>query len=843
VRAQASHGQVFVTWSAPPVGAAAIDSYTVVSEPKTKSTTTPAAQTAVLLSGLPDGTTFRFAVYASNSAGPGPRSAQTEPVTTPSRFTVDTHIFRELGELLVGRDSTALVELIKNAYDADASEVTVHGERLSDGTDGKLIVADNGIGMSPEQFRAGFLRVASRLKDDGDRRSPVYGRRYTGAKGIGRLAAHKLATRLRVDSVPNPKVIRNASGGVYADIDWHVLETRSTLDDLDGTNAIVVKTQPLSSRTTPGTTITLEHPRKRWSQADLVHFFSEVQSFRAPVEIVDLDSRLIPYDMLFKRPHLADSRTRDPGFVIAFSGDLEAGDDYWSDVAHNAHWLVEVEASKTEGLVRYKIGPTMRGQEAFGEYRPQIFTLKHPDPSQGPFFHSRLLIREGGEGTREEKMWLGSASGVRVFMEGFRVLPYGEPKDDWLSIDADYVKRGKTLSFLRDIGLPNSVEDPNEALVFLRNRSYFGGVFLTQNNAPTLRMLVNREGFIPDEGYKHLVTLMRAAIHLSVRVRASAKTLPRERRTKERKDKTIRDAADRQISPSGSALFRERTQRLAENAHAARQLLASGDVPGAQNTIAAVESELAHLASLSNEPAGAEQMIRVLASVGTQMAAFVHEVHGLLGTAVSLEQAMNALRADRSVGATVRHRLSEIVGAIGDLRRTVERQASYLTDVTSPDARRRRSRQLLSDRLDAGARLIRPSAEKRLITIVNDIPRALKSPPMFPAELTLIFSNLLTNAVKAAGNGGRIWAHAVPRDDGTLLRVENTGIKVDLREAERWFLPFESTTVTADPILGQGMGMGLPLTRQMLEQYGSSIRFAEPSRGFKTAVEVFLKET
>ena len=42
-------------------------------------------------------------------------------------FTVDTKFFRELGELLVGRDSTAWVELIKNAYDADATLVRAHG--------------------------------------------------------------------------------------------------------------------------------------------------------------------------------------------------------------------------------------------------------------------------------------------------------------------------------------------------------------------------------------------------------------------------------------------------------------------------------------------------------------------------------------------------------------------------------------------------------------------------------------------------------------------------------------------------------------------------------------------
>ena len=105
------------------------------------------------------------------------------------KFTVDTHLFRELGELLVGRDSTALVELIKNAYDADAEEVTIHGQDLDDQTSGTITIRDSGTGMTRDQFELGFLRIASRLKDEGDRRSQRYKRRYTGAKGIGRLAA------------------------------------------------------------------------------------------------------------------------------------------------------------------------------------------------------------------------------------------------------------------------------------------------------------------------------------------------------------------------------------------------------------------------------------------------------------------------------------------------------------------------------------------------------------------------------------------------------------------------------------------------------------------------------
>src|SRR4051794_15578139 len=100
------------------------------------------------------------------------------------KFTVDTHLFRGLGGLLVGRDSTALVELIKNAYDADAEEVIIHGDSLDKPGLGSITLRDTGVGMTPEQFETGFLRVASRLKDDGARKSPRYRRRYTGAKGI-----------------------------------------------------------------------------------------------------------------------------------------------------------------------------------------------------------------------------------------------------------------------------------------------------------------------------------------------------------------------------------------------------------------------------------------------------------------------------------------------------------------------------------------------------------------------------------------------------------------------------------------------------------------------------------
>src|SRR5206468_11771571 len=101
------------------------------------------------------------------------------------QFTVDTKLFRELGELLVGRESIALAELIKNAYDADATEARLYGENLDDPESGLIQISDDGIGMNDEEFRDGFLRIAGRSRTSGDRRSKRFKRRYTGAKGVG----------------------------------------------------------------------------------------------------------------------------------------------------------------------------------------------------------------------------------------------------------------------------------------------------------------------------------------------------------------------------------------------------------------------------------------------------------------------------------------------------------------------------------------------------------------------------------------------------------------------------------------------------------------------------------
>lgn len=740
-------------------------------------------------------------------------------------FTVDTHLFRELGRLLVGRDSTALVELIKNAYDADAKLVTIHGEFLDDPNVARIIVTDNGTGMTESQFENGFLRIASRLKDEGDRHSAVFRRRFTGAKGVGRLAAHKLARKIEIESKA-----KNQPGLISARIDWDAVEACPTLDKIRETDAVNLEILPSPKAASSGTTLVLTKLRKKWSQDERKRLYSEIQTFDPPDALVNVPSSVTQSDkLLFEKPVYRESRGTDPGFTIKLSGDLEAGEDYWQNLAQTAQWIIEIDALSPLKNVTFNILPTKQGKIEFPGAVRKKYTLAHRDPINGPFFQGRIYIREG-VGIQNKSAWPAHASGIRVYMEGFRVLPYGEPSDDWLAIDSVYNARNKTLRYLNEFDF-GKADDANEGLVYLRKRSYFGAIFLTSSKSPSLEMLVNREGFIPDQSYLNLVKTIQIAVDLSVRVRAAAKLPSRKNRREERKEGTRQELRDSVASS---------IEQASTFAQQARSFAAQGDFESAGKFIAKAAKVFDSSSEVAERLQSEGSVLRILASVGTQMTAFVHEMNALLGSASTLELAISRIRESEELPRQFKGKMGRLQKAVSDLRRSVERHASYLTDVTSADARRRRSRQSMKDRFDSALRIFDSRIEGKEIEVRNEIPEDLRSPPMFPAEVTVIFTNLLSNAIKAANHDGLIRVSGRRDRDTNVVRVENTGVRVNVAKGERWFRPFESTTVVTDPILGQGMGMGLTITRNLLEEYGGTISFVEPSTGFSTAIELSL---
>lgn len=110
------------------------------------------------------------------------------------RFASDSGLIDRLGQELVARQETAVSELVKNAYDADAQEVKVTFVN-AETAGGSLHLVDDGNGMSREQLINGFMRLASNDKQAFPV-SPLYRRARAGRKGIGRFSTQRLGQRL-----------------------------------------------------------------------------------------------------------------------------------------------------------------------------------------------------------------------------------------------------------------------------------------------------------------------------------------------------------------------------------------------------------------------------------------------------------------------------------------------------------------------------------------------------------------------------------------------------------------------------------------------------------------------
>lgn len=792
------------------------------------------------------------------------------------RFVVDTHLLRELGDLLVGRDSTAILELVKNGYDADATVVRIDAQGLTTPADAVLLVEDNGHGMTAERFRTAFLRIAGRQKEEGERISPTYGRAYTGQKGIGRLASQKLAKVLEVHSVPDTSVADNKGPGVDARLEWDVIDQQDDLHDLKA--GLVVTDVPVARGMAPGTTLALRSLKRTWTSADIGKFVSELHSAQPPQILLGSETAelAIASESLLGRPVVREAGAEDPGFTLELAGELASGDDLWVKAAEDFQWCVEIDVS--DGRVRYRLTPTVTHVADEPLARPYSFEA---DAEPSLRFQARFYMMPNASARRGPlKGFVRASSGIRVYLEGFRVLPYAEYGDDWLEIDREYRSGPRYYSIELDDAASDEVEvDTKEALNAVPSSGYFGAVFLTASGAPGLESLINREGFVPGPTFTAIRQIVQDGVRLSVRVRRSifnqrARLNALNTPTPEGpKPGTPTPGPDEPGSrgnptptpdpgpepgrppvfdPTGRTPFEilaahgstaEDEQRIAAAVEAAALLNAreeSGEesTGGSQPIDDLVDGFNAARVALQAVQSFQPEL-RVLAGVGLQLGAFVHEINGMLAASSTIRELLRRL-LDDVADPEQRNTLQVALRSADELAHTLSRQSSYLTDVLSTDPRRRRSQLKVKDRTESVLRYLASRLASKDVAVHVDVASSLRTGPMFPAELSIMLTNLLTNAVKNAEHGGNVWIDGTDHGDAVEISVSNDGVAVDLNEAERWFLPFESTTTVVDDVLGQGLGLGLPIVRALTDDYRGDVRFVPPLHGEGTSVRVLL---
>ena len=418
------------------------------------------------------------------------------PTSGTSTLRPRARILRTLGDELISSEAVALMELVKNSYDADATRVLVrfHGPLEIGG--GKVEVIDNGHGMSLETIQTTWMEPAT-LSRKRERRSQRLGRRVLGEKGIGRFATSRLANFLEV-------VTRQAGSEQESRVyfDWAQFDNEGKyLDEVEvlweeedpmelAPGGAVERLwdsggEPNPDDLTHGTILRMEQLRSNWGKSEFDDLRTRLSRLVSPFFGDELAARNDQFELCLDLP---------PPFERQ-SGVVEP-----PELLRNPHYVLR---GTIDADGHYDFGIGMRGdsgeESIRGEFKP-----KNHWAECGPIgvelrvwdrdttSMAELVERHSFQSVSDVRRMLNNGAGISIYRDGFRVLPYGEPDDDWLRLDM------------------RRVQNPT---LRLSNNQVLGYVTISSEGNPKLRDQSNREGLIEGPPLDDLRELVKMTLN------------------------------------------------------------------------------------------------------------------------------------------------------------------------------------------------------------------------------------------------------------------------------------------------------------------------------------------
>ena len=414
-------------------------------------------------------------------------------------FKMTARVLAHLGEDLIKDESIALLELVKNSYDAGATKCVVDFNFDIFGSLIEISISDNGSGMSLDTIENIWLVIGTDNKKN-KLISHRHGRLPLGEKGIGRLGVHKLGNDIKLYSKHSDE------NEVYVSIDWSKLAESKDIDDFKIEYGYSSDSHFFDKQT--GTKIIVRNLKGEWNRRKLRSVFRDLTTLNSPFSeksdsfevVVSSNSNVfsgLPNLEAIKNAGLYYGHcTLEGSLITEFSYEfkpwnvldkiksrsLTALDEYEKVLIHNVEFETEtgkvVKREKRLDLNEYNIG------------RVQFDVIMYEKDSS---VFSLLNVEKKGLND-----YLKENSGIRVYRDNMRVFDYGEPGNDWLSIDKRRLSRsGGSIS----------------------NSLLLGSVMLDRISSYGLREKTNREGFIEDEAYFAFVDAISYVMDLFIQQR------------------------------------------------------------------------------------------------------------------------------------------------------------------------------------------------------------------------------------------------------------------------------------------------------------------------------------
>jgi signal transduction histidine kinase len=405
-------------------------------------------------------------------------------------FSIDARTILTLGRDSIKDHTTAVLELVKNSYDADASLVEI--KIMSNSEPRFISIVDNGCGMSEIQVEKYWLRIGYSEKRV-DKTSRLK-RRKTGEKGIGRISSDRLGAILELYTKAEnfePYALRVN----WDDFNVDGKELSSVPVEIIG-KAKLRSPKLESNKLTTGTELIISGLRQNWTKKDIANLYEELSILTPPFK------KVRDFEIILKTD-----------VEQAFSGKIESPFYQTAEIALEAKF-------DGKSTISYSVTDRDSSELPIANSKIEWGNLIHKDqtstdeeispvPKIGPLVVNLLFYprkAETVEGTdfrlSDLREFLDKNAGVKIYRDNVRVKPYGNPQDpegDWLGLGERKAREPA------GIARPGWRVAPNQIV---------GAVFVGRDNNKNLYDSSSREGLIKGESFNDLRALVLGCVSL-----------------------------------------------------------------------------------------------------------------------------------------------------------------------------------------------------------------------------------------------------------------------------------------------------------------------------------------
>lgn len=396
-------------------------------------------------------------------------------------FKSRARLMPQIGDQLIKNESIALLELVKNAYDADAPDVWVEMWNVDKPKEGKIIVKDNGDGMDLLTVENSWMEIGTDNKQNllkkyiSNNKKSALGRLPMGEKGIGRFGVHKLGRKITLITKMQGKK------EVVVKIDWTSFEKYDYLEQVPIT---VIEREPeYFIGQQKGTYIEITELKNIWTRGKLRDVYRSVMSLQSPFESIQ------SFNVVFDTNHkewldgliTVDKIKND---ALFFADVLIEGNEITELKYEFKPWKVLNKLTEKQ-VIRTRIEMCREDRENKKKILKNIdlslFDIGKVRMKLMIFDLDNTILSYGVSDKKGLKEYLKNNGGIAVYRDNIRIYEYGDSGNDWLQLESKRINApGTTLS----------------------SKITIGAIYLSRQDSGGLIEKTNREGFVENEAFE-----------------------------------------------------------------------------------------------------------------------------------------------------------------------------------------------------------------------------------------------------------------------------------------------------------------------------------------------------